>query len=129
MAHAVTAGQLDALRWSKRVFVVFADDAGLIERQLSALPKRELAERDMVLLVVPSRGEVSVGAGKLEDIPSSISLRQRFRVASDSPFVAVLVGKDGGVKARKTQPVSAEALFGLIDSMPMRRQEMRTQDR
>jgi hypothetical protein len=36
----------------------------------------------------------------------------------------LLIGKDGGVKLRSSEPVSVKDIFGLIDSMPMRRQEM-----
>ena len=40
-------------------------------------------------------------------------------------FAAGLIGKDGGVKLRQTRPVTPQELFGLVDQMPMRRQEMR----
>ena len=39
-------------------------------------------------------------------------------------FRAILVGKDGTVKLNRRSVVSDEDLFSLIDSMPMRRQEM-----
>jgi len=39
-------------------------------------------------------------------------------------FQVLLIGKDGGVKLRSSGPVSMKDLFGLIDSMPMRQQEM-----
>jgi hypothetical protein len=38
----------------------------------------------------------------------------------------VLIGKDGGIKARHSEDVfDLERIFTLIDSMPMRRAEMR----
>ena len=40
----------------------------------------------------------------------------------------LLIGKDGGVKLRSTEPVSTDELFALIDSMPMRRREMEERD-
>ena len=40
-------------------------------------------------------------------------------------FRVVLVGKDGGVKRVETQPLAPASLFGTVDKMPMRRQEMR----
>ncbi|MEL6747685.1 MAG: DUF4174 domain-containing protein, partial [Pseudomonadota bacterium] len=51
-------------------------------------------------------------------------LRQTFGVDSDE-MLALLVGKDGGVKRRAHLPVRLETLFEVIDSMPMRREEMR----
>ena len=41
------------------------------------------------------------------------------------PFELVLIGKDGGVKARDPSPAALEAFLRLIDTMPMRRAEMR----
>ena len=38
-----------------------------------------------------------------------------------------LIGKDGGVKARWDSAVFNEALFAIIDAMPMRQSEMRRQ--
>lgn len=39
-------------------------------------------------------------------------------------FRVRLIGKDGGVKLDAASPISSEALFALIDAMPMRRAEM-----
>jgi hypothetical protein len=49
--------------------------------------------------------------------------RLRFGVRSGH-FQALLIGKDGTVKLRSAEPLPAKDIFGLIDSMPMRRQEM-----
>lgn len=51
-------------------------------------------------------------------------LRQQFRV-KDNMSVAILIGKDGKEKHRLPMPVDPDKLFGLIDAMPMRQQEMR----
>ncbi len=40
-------------------------------------------------------------------------------------FRLVLIGKDGGVKRVDTTPLALAALFGTVDKMPMRREEMR----
>ncbi len=56
------------------------------------------------------------------------ALRKRLGIKRDE-FSVVLLGKDTRVKLRSSEPVSAAAIFSLIDSMPMRRQEMRTQER
>jgi hypothetical protein len=41
-------------------------------------------------------------------------------------FVCILIGKDGSEKLISESPVSLQQLFGLIDSMPMRRYEIQT---
>lgn len=40
-------------------------------------------------------------------------------------FCILLIGKDGTQKLRSPEPVSLKTLFGLIDAMPMRRDEIK----
>ncbi|MEO0469465.1 MAG: DUF4174 domain-containing protein [Bacteroidota bacterium] len=40
-------------------------------------------------------------------------------------FEILLIGLDGGVKARWSEPIDCEEVFALIDGMPMRRAELR----
>ena len=49
---------------------------------------------------------------------------KRFRL-SGAGFTLLLIGKDGGEKLRSHEIVSPETLCRLIDSMPMRKEEMR----
>ena len=53
-------------------------------------------------------------------------MSQKFSVSGEE-FQLLLIGKDGGVKKR-TSTVSLEEVFSLIDTMPMRRREMRDDD-
>ncbi|MFC4174323.1 DUF4174 domain-containing protein [Microvirga sp. GCM10011540] len=113
----------------KRVLLVFADAAGpRVDEQTGAfLADRDaLAERDMVVLAVvgdwidPVFGDVPSGA-------DAAALRACYGVEAGTPFTALLIGKDGGVKRREHKPVTPAEIFGLIDTMPMRRAEMREQ--
>jgi hypothetical protein len=45
--------------------------------------------------------------------------------AKANGFTLILIGKDGGVKQRETQPIAPKLLFQTIDVMPMRRNEAR----
>jgi hypothetical protein len=60
---------------------------------------------------------VVLGAAEMADV------RRRFGVAAGS-FRVVLLGKDGGVKLRSSEPLAVDRLDSLIDGMPMRRLEM-----
>ncbi|MES2268939.1 MAG: DUF4174 domain-containing protein [Bacteroidota bacterium] len=40
-------------------------------------------------------------------------------------FTVTLTGKDGGEKYRSSQPITLQKLYGTIDAMPMRKQEMK----
>ena len=42
-------------------------------------------------------------------------------------FTVILIGKNGGEKKRFLEPVQPAALFDIIDQMPMRRREMKTE--
>ena len=46
------------------------------------------------------------------------------KTAYDKSFRILLIGKDGGIKYESNQYVSLIQLFKLIDSMPMRQDEM-----
>ena len=107
---------LAAYRWKSRVLVALtpsAADPGLErQRRLYHDMRQGARERDLVLIE-------AVGTS-----PAAQALRRRFDVGAD--FTALLIGKDGGEKLRSPTPVGPADLFPLIDSMPMRQQEMRT---
>ncbi len=63
----------------------------------------------------------------MQDITPEAARRERpeLGVNSRTAFEVLLVGKDGGVKLRRDKPVAASEIIALIDTMPMRRNEMR----
>ncbi|WP_161992601.1 DUF4174 domain-containing protein [Aureimonas leprariae] len=123
MAGAASGEPLEGLRWQKRLLLVFTQgDTERERRQRDALPDEGLRERDMLLIRVPQDGEVSVpGVGA---VPSA-DIRSAYGVADAASFTVILVGKDGGIKRRSSEPIAARDLFGTVDAMPMRRQETR----
>lgn len=119
-------------RWRHRLLLLFAptaDDARYRE-QLERLEPRaaDLDERDLLVvhLLAASPGDA---AGRPEDpvggAEDAARLRDAFTDAEPSDFRVVLVGKDGGGKGRWAEPVDLDAVFAMIDAMPMRRREMR----
>ena len=48
-----------------------------------------------------------------------------YKLNPASDFHGWLIGKDGSVKDQFTKPISAQDLFKEVDSMPMRKQEMK----
>ena len=106
---------LQPYRWENRVLLLFGPgNSSEFARQkliLAADPKG-MEERDMVVL----------------EPPETQSLQARYEV-DPAVFTAILIGKDSGEKLRSDDPVTLQELYGLIDQMPMRRQEMRRQSR
>jgi len=113
------ARQLRTSRWQHRVLLVGAPTATQADFQrqkaLLAASEKGLAERDFRIIEV------------LYDqlVPAD---RQCWTQQLGQPlagFRVVLIGKDGGVKRTETQPLAPAEIFGTVDKMPMRRQEMR----
>ncbi|WP_419729845.1 DUF4174 domain-containing protein [Lichenicola sp.] len=63
----------------------------------------------------------------IQDVTPEAARRDRPDLGTDpdSSFEVLLVGKDGQVKLRRDTPVAAREITALIDTMPMRRAEMR----
>ncbi|MBB6428947.1 DUF4174 domain-containing protein [Algisphaera agarilytica] len=117
---------MDEFAWSHRPLLVFAtsveEPALLEQRELLAAHREGLNERDMVVIELVGDDLTVDGQPRTAD---THALRKRYGVPTSRAFAVLLVGKDTGVKLRSDRPVTAEGVFGLIDSMPMRRQEMR----
>ena len=122
----LAAADLAAVQWKNRVLVLFgdADNAQYGEQQgLLEAVRDGLAARDMLVLGVTGQS-VATLFGNVSGFDVD-AVRNIADGISDEPFEAVLIGKDGGIKQRWSTPVSPEALFAIIDAMPMRASEMR----
>jgi hypothetical protein len=123
MAAGETA--LAGYRWENRLLLVFAPDVDstlyLRQQEMLLDAKPGLNERDVVVISVLKD---IVSTKERPDAPvSADDLRDAYDV-SPHDFRVVLIGRDGGVKLRQDEPILAADLFALIDSMPMRMQEM-----
>lgn len=122
---------LAAMRDQCRPLLVFAPSAAdpSYQAQLRALSTAAEGMRDRQMQLVPLVPEQTApgraGEG-LTILPAAeqAALRKRFGV-SPSEFRVLLVGKDGGEKFSSAHPVPAETLFGLVDEMPMRQEELK----
>jgi Domain of unknown function (DUF4174) len=118
---SMSAGEtaLAGYRWENRVLLVFAPDVDstLYLRQQEML----LNEREIVVISV--LGDVVEVERRPDAAASAVELRDAYDVLPHE-FRVVLIGKDGGVKLRQDEPILAADLFALIDSMPMRKEEM-----
>ncbi|MEM0990908.1 MAG: DUF4174 domain-containing protein [Pseudomonadota bacterium] len=109
----VDAPSLAPFRLEYRPIVIFADpDDPRLDQQLDMLEaaEPELIDRDNIVVLDTSPGS---------------ALRDRF---SPGEFTVILVGLDGGEKFRSDGVVQPGDLNALIDTMPMRRNELRQRD-
>lgn len=106
-------------RGKKRVLLITAPNAEQgdfkTQKALLAAHPQELADRDLLVLEV-----------LYDHISAADRQALRQEVGLKLPgFCVVLFGKDGGVKEKSKRPIMPADLFGTVDKMPMRREEMR----
>ena len=117
---------LDSYRWQNRVLVMFArsGDPQLQVQRDELLPVQEqLDDRDLVVFAVIDGKRIEPVYGRAPADDQAALLQAVFDLPADAAFTALLVGKDGGVKWQANRPARQGELFGLIDAMPMRRNE------
>ena len=115
---------LDSLRWNYRVVLVFAREP-LASNALSNLSEvaAEIEERDIIWFLLGNNALQTNYDGPLDEKLREIMLETYF-TPKPSATAVLLIGKDGQVKSRSSD-LDPEAIFGLIDQMPMRKQEIR----
>lgn len=118
---------LDKYRWKNRLVLIFArsSEESSYLKQKSEFERKteELNDRNIIVIELLEEGGSKIAAVPLDHEQQSL-LRRKYDVPVDD-FEFILIGKDGTVKLRTKKPVLSRELFGLIDSMPMRKEEMR----
>jgi hypothetical protein len=118
---------LTSYRWKNRLLLVFSptlSDARFeaFDRNVSKA-RAEISDRDLIVFKI-----LETGTSRLEDEPltpeTAEELRRRFDV-EPGRFTVILIGKDGGVKMVSENRADLEEIFDRIDSMPMRKREMK----
>jgi hypothetical protein len=119
------------LQWTKRLLLVFAADNAQSNFQSLANEissrQADVDDRDLVVFEILESGTSRMNRSRIER-QEAVSIRKQFGIAPDE-FAVILVGKDGGIKLKRNDNVRLEEIFRLIDSMPMRQNEMRQKDR
>ena len=118
----VQAQNLSDYQWKNRILILSDTD----EQFSNATPAvttmskytEELEERDFLVLLFKEDTFYTTDFKKTS-IKSNQSIPNDFNGY-------LLIGKDGGVKTRSAYPIVPEELFSLVDGMPMRRAEIRS---
>jgi hypothetical protein len=119
---------LESLRWANRIFLVYASAPGA-DRAVEQLESfaAEIEDRQIAWFVLGD-GRVRTNLEGPMDPAFEQHLKSRYFNPEPNGPVVVLIGKDGEVKSRLPD-LDLDRLFAQIDSMPMRRQEMRDANR
>ena len=112
--------------WKNRLLLLLTDSANnkVYDDQLAALRTNSegLIERKLIIYKI-TPDKYNIGLDENNWIVSS-KLYNDFKKDNNSEFEVILIGLDGGIKARKSEFMSIKELFGRIDSMPMRLREL-----
>jgi hypothetical protein len=96
---------------SYRELLLFGKSQADFQIQLNLLTQDSvgMAERDLIVTIIEDE-----------------ALKKNYQVQANQ-FTVILIGKDGGEKFRSTKPLQLKDIFKIIDSMPMRQAEMKSQ--
>ncbi len=122
------ANPLDQYQWKNRVILINASSTPRFKKEFKAHLKKHhkgVSERNLILI------DISLPSNRLPElkrppVADILQLRKELKInpkIKENSFI--LIGKDGGVKARQTDQLNLLKFFSLIDRMPMRQAEMR----
>lgn len=122
----MSAQDFSSHKWKDRLLLVLTTENSkdIYKEQMNVLKENiaGLEERKLVIYsVMPEKYRKGMNAEKWK---KSTSLNGQYR-EDEKEFEVILIGLDGNVKLRQSEILSIEKLFGTIDAMPMRRNEMR----
>lgn len=128
-AAMAAPGVLSSVLGKKRIVLLFSPSKSdsQLDRQIARLSERRYAleERDMIVLMTAGNRETiaAIGYASLRS-GTAIELSRHYQ-PEPRGMTIVLVGKDGEEKGRWQGIVDPQALFDLVDTMPVRQQEMK----
>jgi hypothetical protein len=116
---------LDSFKWENRILLLKDSDfsSGELEEQLKVLQNHleKLRERDILVFIVTN--DAVLDTLKRKTILKSKQIIEAYGLKDFQGLI--LIGKDGGIKLKESFVVSPQAIFTLIDGMPMRQAEMK----
>ncbi len=116
---------LKKYQWKNRVLLVFTpdyEDARFKNQQeIITDNTNAIEERDLIVKIISLKSDLEEKQFSKAEV---LQLRENFSIGN-SDYTVILIGKDGTVKLRINDVVQANQLFSLIDSMPMRKEEMK----
>lgn len=111
---------LGDLRWQQRILVINEPKSAKLVHELLSADTSAFRERQLLWFVIEGQTVESNYPGPLDH-----NLRERIqKQLGAKPGEIILMGLDGGVKARDAQ-LNLSTLYSLIDAMPMRRARLR----
>ncbi len=127
---SINAQDLNDYQWKNRLVVILnaSENNSKVEQQLNEFKELsyELTERRLIILTIsPARWQRYNEHMELANGEQNTDLFKNYAREEAIDFEVLLIGLDGTIKSRYDRVVSARDIFGNIDSMQMRRAELR----
>lgn len=121
---------LENHKWQARVLIIKTTDStsSIYINQLKEFKNSfdELNERKLIVYHIVNSKYSAISYINSERKSGIVSNQLHKNILnSESHFEVLLIGLDGGVKLKQDKVVSKTELFALIDSMPMRKNEIK----
>ena len=130
-AMNLNAQDLKNHRWEDRILIIKTLDA-TNEQFLAQLAEfkntnEEMKERRFVLYTILGDVYTQINYKNPKQLYTTDKTSGRLaNILDDNKlFEVILIGLDGGIKLRQTKVLTKKELFDTVDSMPMRRSELR----
>ncbi len=123
------AQNIDSFKWKNRI-VLLKDshfNSVKLQEQLKALQSNleKLHDRDILIFVLTDEAVFDTLKSKTKLQP--LLIIEEFGLKDFQGLI--LIGKDGGLKLKESFVVSPSTICNLIDSMPMRRAELKSSEK
>jgi hypothetical protein len=127
MSMTLTAQNLSEYQWKNRVMLIITNDidSKIYTSQIQEFSTNgeDFKERKLIVYtVLPKKHKLE--NSKENDWVTDSELYSNYN-PSNKTFQVVLIGLDGRVKLQQNTVLTTTKLFSTIDSMPMRRAEVR----
>lgn len=109
-------------QWKNRVIILYAEDQyqDLLEQQFNVLNDNPILLVERKLVIYKCNQESCL----FYDLSNDVQVLPKLEM-KQKEFQFTLIGLDGSVKLSSQELVTKDQLFALIDSMPMRKQEIK----
>ncbi|MBD8489970.1 DUF4174 domain-containing protein [Echinicola sp. CAU 1574] len=131
LSNNLHAQEMSEHRWKDRLLIIKTIELSdsIYKKQINALQKNlgELKERKLVVYQFhKDKFKTGLDSKKAWKHTENKEWVEALKLTNNE-FEIILIGLDGQIKRRQSQFLAPNELFGTIDAMPMRRQEMESE--
>lgn len=124
MRLPLSANPLQDLQWKNRILIIQTDTTLKTISLLLKEQENALNDRDLITINLSKKSTKLTNGVELSE-KERAALRSKFKLTNSKKSQFILIGKDGGEKTRQSNTLNLQELFALIDTMPMRKAEIR----